>query len=1131
MKKTNNIFMKFFLCYLILAMLFTNFQIASAATIPTPSVSSINSNYETGDTLKLNITASGNTKVQYKVTLTNSTNKKTYSITSGFTKTSYNPKSAYSVSYQLKDQGKYTLSISSKIAGASDKSCKTITKTFYVWDKSVIISSIDPINKTVNIDDTFTFPTKVTAKMKDGSTKELDVVWDKTSIDTSKAGVQTITGTIKGYTYKVTLNVNVLNEKILSVDDINATVDEGSSYNLPETSTAHLSNGTSKSVSVKWNVSSVDTSKAGTYTYLGDVDGYKDKVKLNITVKEVPFVVNSITCTNLKEVRLVFSKKLDITTVISENLRVYKGSTYIPTSASLLGDDKTVVLTVTASGWNFDNSVLYSVVVENVKDTNGKKIDRTVKDFTAVDNTSPEAVSASAASPSTINIVFSEPIKNTGTGTIDVTKSGNIVYSYTTYSGYDTNIISFDLKSNMVENAQYDITVKGFKDFAGNEMASKTVSFVYKKDTTAITAKVRGVNQSIAIIKFSKPVIWLTKNHFYHTSSSYVPLGIYKNPEMTTSVDVNTPVDTVWVKFYDDSTKKGYPITSSVQKIILLGTSNNYTISDRFGNTFSGGEIPINVTIDSTPISVVSLKQDTDTSLYVEFNKEVNLTSSNVDIIDKSGNKVYITSVTAVDEGTKYRIVFNEVSSGTNISVTLSNIEDKNNSLNKLNSYTQDLTITDKTPPKVIKVTKKFVTGLDQCLYVLFNESLNNTALDISKYYLQNPSDGTMKKLTKTPSFENSDRMVKIDLTDDEKKYVESGYNLFVKDVEDKYNNILPGQIILNSNFITFGSTDSKPQVVKIEATSRTTVNITFDQYLKYVDAGAFKVNGTAVAGMSVSTNDDGNTVVTLTAASGTENYTDNGIWMVYIYPDSTNKLQNSFGLSVNSGVYTSSSTIKIQDKIPPQVKYVNGMPQITTITGTSGIIDSIVIEYDDEIDMTRLSALSYDVKGRTIKKVYTNTSAAKTSSPTEGRFVIIELKTDSTTENLKSIPSVAQVLDIYDTDGNKLSPDGKYISPGEYTGPTVINKISSQIEKGQSTVLRFSQDLTDSSKIVVQNAITAASNGKGILSYYWTTNSILIITNSSTVESTNFDLTNQIKVTITDVNGKTTTNVVIIGK
>jgi putative cell wall-binding protein len=77
---------------------------------------------------------------------------------------------------------------------------------------------------------------------------------------------------------------------IYSVADITAEVRQNEVYSLPATVQAKLYNSDSMALPVKWNPTLVDTSKVGSSVYEGTAEGYSNKVKLNLTVKEpLPF--------------------------------------------------------------------------------------------------------------------------------------------------------------------------------------------------------------------------------------------------------------------------------------------------------------------------------------------------------------------------------------------------------------------------------------------------------------------------------------------------------------------------------------------------------------------------------------------------------------------------------------------------------------------------------------------------------------------------------------------------------------------------------------------------------------------------------------------------------------------------
>ncbi|WP_246221934.1 hypothetical protein [Gordonia pseudamarae] len=79
------------------------------------------------------------------------------------------------------------------------------------------------------------------------------------------------------------------------------------------------------------------------------------------------------------------------------------------------------------------------------------------------------------------------------------------------------------------------------------------------------------------------------------------------------------------------------------------------------------------------------------------------------------------------------------------------------------------------------------------------------------------------------------------------------------------------------------------------------------------------------------------------------------------------------------------------------EMEHVRSATAITQVYGEGQKLIAVGIEYDSNIDTTKLATSSFTVTGRTVTKVYANTSAAITDTPVNGPFVIVELSpTDS---------------------------------------------------------------------------------------------------------------------------------------
>lgn len=151
------------------------------------------------------------------------------------------------------------------------------------------IVSIDELNIEIPQWSEYRLPKEVPAKMNTGSTKNVPVKWNVDSVDTTKSGKFVIEGNVIGYKgQKVILNLNINQvEKIVSVEDLYIVIDQGDAFNLPSTVLATMSSGAKSNVPVKWNVDTIDTNTVGEYIFEGEVQGYSNKIKLNLTIQEL----------------------------------------------------------------------------------------------------------------------------------------------------------------------------------------------------------------------------------------------------------------------------------------------------------------------------------------------------------------------------------------------------------------------------------------------------------------------------------------------------------------------------------------------------------------------------------------------------------------------------------------------------------------------------------------------------------------------------------------------------------------------------------------------------------------------------------------------------------------------------
>ena len=135
------------------------------------------------------------------------------------------------------------------VEGFSGKAiCKVTVKA--VEDK---ISSLKTAEVTTNVGIAPNLPAKVTATYESGKTAEVSVTWNE--VEESKyaaVGSFEVEGTVSGYSGKAICKVTVNDAKVIKFDEVNTTVIAGYVPELPETVKAHYSDGTEKTVNVKW---------------------------------------------------------------------------------------------------------------------------------------------------------------------------------------------------------------------------------------------------------------------------------------------------------------------------------------------------------------------------------------------------------------------------------------------------------------------------------------------------------------------------------------------------------------------------------------------------------------------------------------------------------------------------------------------------------------------------------------------------------------------------------------------------------------------------------------------------------------------------------------------------------------
>lgn len=86
--------------------------------------------------------------------------------------------------------------------------------------------------------------------------------------------------------------------------------------------------------------------------------------------------------------------------------------------------------------------------------------------------------------------------------------------------------------------------------------------------------------------------------------------------------------------------------------------------------------------------------------------------------------------------------------------------------------------------------------------------------------------------------------------------------------------------------------------------------------------------------------------------------------------------------------------------KSTPSSDHIKSVTAINQVYGDGQKVSAVALEYDSAIDTSKLKASDYIVEGKTVTKVYANTSAEKSDKGANGQYVIAELDTAITSDS-----------------------------------------------------------------------------------------------------------------------------------
>jgi tetratricopeptide (TPR) repeat protein len=177
-----------------------------------------------------------------------------------------------------------------KLAKQNGISSSTIEKALDSIRKSFKVTNLE---YSVVQNSKFELPKEVEISVGDDKVKD-SVKWKTNNVKTNSVGVYTASGVTETLERPVNLTLTVT-AVISYVKDLNYSIMQNDQFKLPEQVDCNLSDGTTKKLSIVWEVKGIDTSIVGEQTISGTIEGYDKKVKLTIDIVKKEVLTTSMT--------------------------------------------------------------------------------------------------------------------------------------------------------------------------------------------------------------------------------------------------------------------------------------------------------------------------------------------------------------------------------------------------------------------------------------------------------------------------------------------------------------------------------------------------------------------------------------------------------------------------------------------------------------------------------------------------------------------------------------------------------------------------------------------------------------------------------------------------------------------
>lgn len=281
-------------------------------------------------------------------------------------------------------------------------------------------------------------------------------------------------------------------ERLISIEPITKEIMEGETYKLPDKVTANYENGP-REVAVRWKNSLVDTNKSGTYLYEGSVEGYDRTVNLTLIIKPVEFTYKVAASYDQKKIYIMFSKKVDMESVKSENFKLLKDGSPVGIEVKT-ADDKRIYIKASNSDERLKDDDTYVLSFSGIHDLNGDTLEPVSYEFIPskiVDKNLVETIKAGyLEAPEEYNplgefLYFGHIPVNVdgmsavydGSGIPLVKINGNYVYNPVSIAQYGLQYYSYYIKDGNKDNINHVIAAA---DWLVSYQDSQTGKWLYE---------------------------------------------------------------------------------------------------------------------------------------------------------------------------------------------------------------------------------------------------------------------------------------------------------------------------------------------------------------------------------------------------------------------------------------------------------------------------------------------------------------------------------------------------------------------------------------------------------------------------------------------------------------------------